>query len=128
MARSLTNQPAGFARPDVIEQPVVVQLASARHVRGLTHRVCHAVAWYICCVLSLLSDHRDLLKGMAAMGRAPFRFAFSKDALFAVDDKCNARRSMPTIVVSSSRLTRTRAAFLQGLGSLQARDLPHQSH
>jgi len=122
MAKSLTNQTAGFARPNVTEHPV--QLASARHVRGLTLRVCHAVAWHIYCVLSRLSDHRDPPNGMGAMGRSRFHFAFSEDAPLAIDGECNASRPRPTIVVSSTRLTRTRALFLQELGCLQARDLP----
>lgn len=108
MAKSLTNQLATLAHPDIIEQPVAARLASARHVRRLTLPICHAVAWHIDCVLSLLSDRRDLLKRIAAIGRACLRFAFSKDVLFAVDSKCNARHSMLTIALSSTRLTRTR--------------------
>jgi DNA-binding MurR/RpiR family transcriptional regulator len=107
MANSLTNQIATLAPPDIIEQLVAARLASARRVR-LTLPICHAVAWHIDCILSLLGDRRDLLKRIAAIGRARLRFAFSKDVLLAVDSKCNAHHSMPTIALSSTRLTRTR--------------------
>jgi hypothetical protein len=108
MANSLTNQIATLSPPDIIEQLVAARLASARHVRRLPLPICHAVAWHIDCILSLLGDSRDLLKRIAAIGRARLRFAFSKDVLLAVDSKCNAHHSMPTIALSSTRLTRTR--------------------
>jgi hypothetical protein len=108
MANSLTNQIATLSPPDIIEQLVAARLASARHVRRLPLPICHAVAWHIDCILSLLGDRRDLLKRIAAIGRARLRFAFSKDVLLAVDSKCNAHHSMPTIALSSTRLTRTR--------------------
>jgi hypothetical protein len=108
MANSLTNQIATLSPPDIIEQLVAARLASARHVRRLPLPICHGVAWHIDCILSLLGDRRDLLKRIAAIGRARLRFAFSKDVLLAVDSKCNAHHSMPTIALSSTRLTRTR--------------------
>ena len=108
MANSLTNQIATLSPPDIIEQLVAARLASARHVRRLPLPICHAVAWHIDCILSLLGDRRELLKRIAAIGRARLRFAFSKDVLLAVDSKCNAHHSMPTIALSSTRLTRTR--------------------
>jgi hypothetical protein len=108
MANSLTNQIATLSPPDIIEQLVAARLASARHVRRLPLPICHGVAWHIDCILSLLGDRRELLKRIAAIGRARLRFAFSKDVLLAVDSKCNAHHSMPTIALSSTRLTRTR--------------------
>jgi hypothetical protein len=59
MANSLTNQIATLSPPDIIEQLVAARLASARHVRRLPLPICHAVAWHIDCILSLLGDRRD---------------------------------------------------------------------
>jgi hypothetical protein len=93
MAKSLTNQIARLAHPDIIEQLVVAaaRFVSGRHVHDLAVRLCHAVDWQIYCVLLPLSGHRDVLKAIAPIGQHPLRFASFKDVLFALDGTCNKR-------------------------------------
>jgi len=85
IVESLTQQIARLAKPDAVEQLVAAAalLASANRIYCLGLRACHAVAWQLHYVLSLLGDRTVLLDGIAGVGRDPIRSATSKDVLFA---------------------------------------------
>jgi len=85
MAETLTKQIARLGQPDAVDQLVVAAtlLASANRIFCLGLRACHAVAWQLHYVLSLLGDRTVLLDGIAGVGRDQIRSVTPKDVLFA---------------------------------------------
>lgn len=80
---------AGIARltePGALDRlaAAAARLAAAQRIYCLGLRSCHAIAWHLHYVLSLVGERTVLLDSVAGVGRDPIRAAGPKDVLFAV--------------------------------------------
>jgi len=79
------------------------RLASAQRIYCLGLRSCHAIAWHLHYVLSLVGEHTVLLDSVAGVGRDPIRAASAKDVLFAVSIAPYTRATIETARYAHAR-------------------------
>lgn len=78
-------------------------IASADHVYCLGLRSCHAVAWYMAYILSLVGCRSTLLDGAAAIGFDPIAHAKARDVLIVNSIKPYARQTIEIAQYAASR-------------------------
>lgn len=83
MTGLIARQIDALGQPDQLTRLIAIAgcLASANTVYCLGLRSCHAVAWYLAYVLSLIGSRSVLLDGAAAIGYDPIVHATPKDVL-----------------------------------------------
>jgi DNA-binding MurR/RpiR family transcriptional regulator len=86
MVETLNAGIARLAEPGALDRlaAAAARLAAARRLYCLGLRSCHAIAWHLHYVLSLVGERTVLLDSVAGVGRDPIRDAGPKDVLFAV--------------------------------------------
>jgi len=118
MVATLNAGIAGLSEPAALDRlaAAAAKLAAARRIYCLGLRSCHAIAWHLHYVLSLVGEQTVLLDSLAGAGRDPIRDAGPKDALFAVSIAPYTRvtvetaryahaRDVPIVAVTDSKVS-----------------------
>lgn len=86
MVAKLNAGIACLSEPGALDRfaAAATRLAAAQRIYCLGLRSCHAIAWHLHYVLSLVGERTVLLDSVAGVGRDPIRAAGPKDVLFAV--------------------------------------------
>jgi DNA-binding MurR/RpiR family transcriptional regulator len=107
-ADMVTALNAGIARlsePGALDRlaAAAARLASAQRIYCLGLRSCHATAWHLHYVLSLVGERTVLLDSVAGVGGDPIRAASAKDVLFAVSIAPYTRATIETARYAHAR-------------------------
>jgi DNA-binding MurR/RpiR family transcriptional regulator len=118
MIANLNAHIARLAEPAMLDRltSAAARLASAQRIYCLGLRSCHAIAWHLHYVLSLVGERTVLLDSVAGIGSDPIRSASPKDVLFAVSIAPYTRatveaaryaheRGVPIIAVTDSEVS-----------------------
>jgi DNA-binding MurR/RpiR family transcriptional regulator len=105
MAVLIAQQIGTLEGPVFVDRMVAAAkcIASADHVYCLGLRSCHAVAWYMAYILSLIGCRSTLLDGAAAIGFDPIAHAKAKDVLVVNSIKPYARQTIEIAQYAASR-------------------------
>jgi DNA-binding MurR/RpiR family transcriptional regulator len=98
MVATLNAEVARLTEPAALDRlaAAAAKLAAARRIYCLGLRSCHAIAWHLHYVLSLVGERTVLLDSVAGTGRDPIRAAGASDVLFVVSVAPYTRATIET--------------------------------